>query len=94
MNNLTESIENWMEKVYENYLKKGNSITQQELDHIVDWMKSPSAEKFQNRLYRISVPAALEHANKWTEKLNKKANKLLAQKENIDGTKKSNFRWN
>ena len=84
-----DNIEKWKDTVLTNFIKKkgASAISKVEIDHIVDWMSSPDAEKYVNRLYRISVPAALNHSHLWTERLNKKAKKLLDNERDLDGLK-------
>lgn len=76
---MKEQIQKWLDSNYKNYQRKNpNGISQGEVDHIVDWMKSPEAVSYLARLDRVSVPAALDLANRWTEKMNKKNAKALA----------------
>lgn len=80
-----EQITKWKESVLKNYLKKNgeNSLNFADLSHIEDWMKSADAAMFINRLQRISVPQALEHAEKWTKTLNKKTS-LIEDHEGLE----------
>lgn len=82
----------WLDTVYHNYQKKIGQLPHDEIDHIIEWLNSPSAEKYQNKIYRISVDSAKDHAKKWTEKLIKKSEKLQKIEENNDGTK-TVFNW-
>lgn len=78
---MEELILKWQDTVLKNYLSK-NTLSRNQIDHLSDWMRSPEASKYSNRLHRISVAQAIEHANKWVEKLNKKADSI----EDISGT--------
>lgn len=69
---MSEEILNWKNTVLKNYKSK-NSLAESEVNHILDWLNSDDANKYLNRLHRISVPQAIEHTNKWVERLNKKA---------------------
>lgn len=72
-----EQIQKWLDSNYKNYLKKNLPLDKDDLDHILDWMKSKDAERYLNRLDRISPPQALEMSKKWTEKLIKEARKNI-----------------
>ena len=79
-------VTKWLESNYQNYLKRGNkALPQSEVDHIVDWMNSNEGESYLRRLDRVSVPAALDLAKKWTIQINKKNQKQLSISKGMEG---------
>ena len=84
---MKEQIKKWLDSNYQNYIRKNptKAMAQSDLDHIVDWMSSPEAESYLSRLDRVSVPTALDLANRWTEKMNKTNAKKLATQNDRQG---------
>lgn len=68
-----EAINKWKDSVLANFIKKNGeeAISKDKINHIIDWMSSVDGVLFHSKLQRISVPQALEHAEKWMAKLNK-----------------------
>lgn len=70
------SEKEWLKKA----LEKGEKLfqfnlspqTHQHLDHIVDWLNSEQGQEVAPKLFKVTVPQAIEASNKWTERLNKK----------------------
>ena len=79
-----KEIELWKNKVLVNYQNQGGVISKDQIDHIVDWMKSPEAERHRKRILRVSVPDAIKLSERWTEKINKN----LSDEEDFEGIKK------
>lgn len=63
-----ERIDLWLSTHLKSYLTK-DSISAQEISHIIDYLQSDSSPK---RIKKLSVPEAVNQSHKWTEKLNKK----------------------
>lgn len=62
-------ISDWLKMHLSTYLKKGGLISHQEVEHIIDYLKSDRSPK---RLSRLSVEQAKVQSEKWTVSLNKK----------------------
>lgn len=84
---MNPQVKQWIDSNYQNFVKKNgaSAISKGQLDHIIDWMESPEASRYLARLNRISVPAALELANKWTYQINKANEKLKEQNSDLGG---------
>lgn len=68
-----EAINKWKDSVLANFIKKNGeeAISKSKINHIIDWLTSTDGILLHSKLQRISVPQALEHADKWMTKLNK-----------------------
>ena len=82
---MQEQVKKWIDSNYKNYLKKNTPLEQSVYDHILDWMNSPEATSYLPRLDRVSVPAAIELANKWTIFINKRNEKELKKQVDLSG---------
>lgn len=84
---MSDIIKEWLESNVVNYRKKHgqDSIKKSDLDHIIDWLKSSDSVRQRKRLSRVSPKDALILANKWTEKLNKKFEKVKELGKDQDG---------
>lgn len=94
---MNEIIKKWIESNYANFIKKNNGIlkfdneeirlTKDDLDHIVDWLSSDSAERHRKRLEKLSVPDAYKLAQVWLTKMNakfEKNNEVDQDKEGVE----------
>lgn len=68
------TIEEWKEKVLNKYFIKNGpeSLSPDEVDHILDWFKSDEGSQYHSSILRISVPSALAHAKNWIKTLSNK----------------------
>ena len=69
----------WVEHNLENYLK-ANKPTQQEVEHIIDFLVSDKAPE---RLKKVSFKQAKEKADKWNKELQKKGKAIIETKKDI-----------
>ena len=80
---MKDQVKKWLDVNYQNYLKKNKPLEQSILDHILDWMNSKEAEPYLARLDRISVPASIDHSEKWTVLINKRNEKILKKQTQV-----------
>lgn len=78
-----ERIDSWLKMHLDAFLKKGGKITDSEIDHIIDYLKSTQSPK---RISRLGVIDAKKQSENWTLSLNKKNKKdfNFLEKENKD----------
>lgn len=67
------------EKVNDKFINKEVKFNRNDINHILDWLKSDDSKRHRKRLFRLSVPDAYKLSIAWTEKLNKKFKKIEQQ---------------
>jgi hypothetical protein len=89
-------IDKWLKSNYVNFQNKTNGFIHQtngesikiganEVNHIVDWLRSPDATRHRQNLTRLSVPDAYRLAHAWTYKLNRSFERNQDVAKDIDG---------
>lgn len=63
---------------------KISNETKGELDHIADWLNSEEGSKIMPKLYKVTVPQAVEMSHKWTKAINKKIDTKVAEEGAVD----------
>jgi hypothetical protein len=83
---MNEFVKKWLDTHYAKYQMKNPPLEKSVYDHIMDWFKSPEcAQEYLHKLDRIPVPVAIQLSNKWTETINKRNAKKIAQSKELEG---------
>lgn len=69
-----ERIQFWLTHNLKNYKNKSSNpeITEDQINHILDWFKSKEGEKYLKNIQKVSIPTAIRLSDSWTKSLNKK----------------------
>lgn len=73
-NMASKEIDFWINHNLKNYQSKFNrKIAPENLKMIISWLRSPASEKTRKQIEKLSVSTASRLANRWAERLDKKA---------------------
>ena len=71
----------WVNQTVGASIKKNKPLSQEKLEHIIDYLVSPSAP---NRLLKMSIKQAEESANKWSKANQKKGHSLVDDSSDVE----------